>query len=114
MSHLFVLRYKGVILEEYPGRLDAVRGEIIRICSQNVQPAPDPAAAAVVPSQSDGTDTNLSGAERLLKRRRLSGDQAAGNNENGSESLLSTVTVEMANYEKMQVCTGLLKIKCEY
>lgn len=86
-------------MEEFPGTINAVRREIESMCSE-AQPNSTP--AAVVSSQSDVSDSSLTGVERLLKRRRVSGDQGTVT-EHGSESVVSTVKVEMANYEKMQV-----------
>ena len=62
------------------------------------------AAPNQVPEEEEGDDDDedMSGFERLLKRRRLSGDLSV----RSSSTTLSEVEIEMQNYEALPVSVG--------
>ena len=66
------LRY-GCLLEEFRGRFDAAKKEIIKLCSKYDVDSPDNTESVTEDHLSD-IEEDISEADRLRKRRRLSGD----------------------------------------
>ena len=105
MGNLLDPRYQGVILEEFPGRYEAAKKEVIKLCSKYDHVITHSNTAGVVTGDTDvnieDDDDELSEAEKLRKRRRISGDRSA--TAPAPDPPLVRAEREIEDYEQLQV-----------
>lgn len=100
MAHYLDCRWRGVVLEEYPPALQNTKDEIVKLLSLS------PDGRELESRDNDATEeedaANLSGMERLAKRRRVSGD----NNDDGAAAGsggMSLLQIEFHAFENMTI-----------
>ena len=104
MGNFLDPRYQGCLLEEFKGRFKAAKVEIMKICSKyDVATTPsNNDTAGNDNDESDDNDDDISEADRVRKRRRLSGDRSAPSQP--PEPQISRAEKEINDYLQMQVC----------
>ena len=111
MAHYLDCRWRGLVLEEYPPALKNAKDEIVKL----LIPPPDPPADPPDPDEHQVVvanmteveeDDNLSGIERLAKRRRTSGDSDSGDSSTataGGQGVMGLLEKEFHAFENMTV-----------
>ena len=110
VAHLLDPAYKGCVLEVYPGAYEAAREELLKYL-KDFDKSPAPAAATIAVPGDDteiDDDSNLSAVERLLKRRRISGDREESQPRTQS---IPAPELELQTYEKLQVIIEFFRKK---
>ena len=106
MGNLLDPRYQGVILEEFSGRYEAAKKEVIKLCSKYdpviTQTDASGDATSNANTNNDDDDDDLSEAEKLRKRRRISGDRSAP--AQAPEPVVTRAERELRDYLQLQVC----------
>ena len=99
MSHYLDPASKGIILHEFE-KFESTKEEIVKMCRRYIPAAhPQENAQPQIEDEVCEDDDNLTGVERLLKRRRLSGDLSV----RPAAQSVSEIDVEMQNYEALPV-----------
>ena len=102
ISHYLDPASKGVILHEF-GKYDSTKKEIVDL-SKRFKPAEDPnIEPAEIVENLDDDEEEMSGLERLLKKRRLSGDVSVRD----MNSSQPDVDIELQNYESLPVSISM-------
>ena len=102
MAHYLDCRWRGVVLEEYPPALQKTKEEIVKLIS------PQAGAQGVeqVEAVTEEVDDNLTGMERLAKRRRTSGDSDSGDSSTSArtdQGVMGFMEIEFHAFENMKV-----------
>ena len=101
-----------VVLEEYLPALKNAKDEIVKLFIPPPDPhadPPDPDEHQVVVAnmtEAEEDDDNLSGIERLAKRRRTSGDSDSGDSSTataGGQGVMGLLEIEFHAFENMTV-----------
>ena len=104
VAHFLDPANKGCVLEVYPGAYEDAREELLKYLKDfEKSPETAPAAAALAETgdeMSTDDDSNLSAVERLLKRRRVSGDRVESQPRTQS---IPAPELEIQTYENLQV-----------
>ena len=112
MAHYLDCRWRGLVLEEYPPALKNAKDEIVKLLIPPPDPPadpPDPDEHQVVVAnmtEAEEDDDNLSGIERLAKRRRTSGDSDSGDSSTataGGQGVMGLLEIEFHAFENMTV-----------
>ena len=100
MAHYLDCRWRGVVLMEYPPAFQKTKEEIVKLIAPPTE-AQDEHAVEVDNLEDDD---NLSGIERLAKRRRTSGDSDGGDNRAAAtQGTMGLMEIEFHAYESMTI-----------
>ena len=98
LGHLIDPKYRGVILEEF-GVYGVARDDLVRYCAKfDTTPALTDAPNSAVVTDTNQASHEETGAEKLLKRRRLS-----TSNTSGVTEIVSNVELEFKTFEGLNV-----------